>query len=85
MKKMVSIKALKYGIGFGFKGFGFFWGLFNRFLCDFFCEKGACTRGDNITCSLLFLFVGIVFIICGYSIVTLPPKKRKKIKKILGI
>ena len=82
---MLNTRALKYGVGFGFKGFGFFWGLFNRFLCDFLCEDGVCTRSNNITCSLLFLFIGIIFIVCGYAIVTLPPKKLKKIKKILGI
>jgi hypothetical protein len=77
---MVNFNLIKNGIGFGLKGFGFFWGVFDRFLCNWLCFGGSCS-GSTKTCSLLFLFVAIIFVACGYAIVNLPKRTRKKIDK----
>ena len=77
----MNLRILKNGIGFGIQGLGLFWGFFDKLICDSLCDKGICTKSDTGNCFLIFLFVAIIFIIVGYSIITLKPKKRKK-KKI---
>jgi len=79
---MVNLSLIKNGIGFGLKGFGIFWALTDRFLCDTLCKNGACTVGNQGSCGLIFLFVAIIFVVCGYAVVTMPKRKRKKIKKL---
>jgi hypothetical protein len=76
---MVNLTTLRIGIGFGLKGMGFFWSMADRFLCRNICEN-KCTISQNNICSLLFLFVGIIFIICGYAVIVMKDKKRKKLK-----
>ena len=80
---MVSFSIIKNGIGFGLKGFGIFWALSDRFLCDSLCKGGVCTIGNQGSCGLIFLFVAIIFVICGYAIVKMPKRKRDKIRKLL--
>lgn len=80
---MVNFSMIKNGIGFGFKGFGFFWGAFDRFLCKWICVGETCSTNQTGTCSFLFLFVAIIFVVCGYAIVNLPKKERKKVKKVI--
>jgi len=80
---MVNLSVIKNGIGFGFKGFGLFWGAFDRFLCKWLCFGDSCSTNQTGTCSFLFLFVAIIFVICGYAIVNLPKKERGKIKKVV--
>ena len=77
---MVRFRLIATGLGFGLQGFGFFWSLFDRFLCDSLCKDGVCTSNNNFTCFGLFLFVGIIFIVCGYSLITMKPSKKKKLK-----
>ena len=80
---MVNLNVIKNGIGFGLKGFGIFWALGDRFLCDTLCKNGACTAGNQGSCGLIFLFVAIIFVVCGYAIVKMPKRKRKKLKNLL--
>lgn len=75
---MVNLGTLRTLVGFGFKGFGFFWSLSDRFLCKSICRE-SCTASQSNTCSLLFLFVGIIFIVCGYSLIVMKDKKRRKL------
>ncbi len=79
---MVNFNVIKNGVGFGLKGFGFFWGVFDRFLCKWLCFGDSCSEVQTGTCSFLFLFVAIIFVACGYAIVHLPKTTRKKIGKI---
>ena len=76
-----KIALIKGCLGFGLQGFGFFWGVFDRFICDSLCEKGICTKGDNFICFGLLLFVAIIFIIAGYALITMKPRKKKRIKR----
>jgi len=80
---MVNLNIIKNGVGFGLKGFGIFWALSDRFLCDSLCKNGVCSIGNQGNCGLIFLFVAIIFVICGYTIVKMPKRKRKKIKNLL--
>ena len=75
---MVNIGTIRNIIGFSFKGFGFFWSFFDKFLCGFLC-KNTCSVTQNKVCSSLFLFIGIIFIICGYALIVMKDKKRRKI------
>ena len=79
---MVRFGLLKTGLGFGLQGFGFFWSLFDRFLCDsLLCKGGTCSSGGSFACFGLFLFIGIIFIVCGYALITMKPSKKKKLKR----
>jgi len=75
----MNLRFVRQVLGFSLNGFGIFWASLNRFLCDSLCA-GSCSN-SNSNCFLLFLFVGIVFIICGYVIISNTLKKHKKIKK----
>jgi len=85
---MVGLNLIKNIVGFGLKGIGFFWGLSDRFLCGFFCKE-VCSASQKNICSFLFLFVAIIFIICGYSLIVMKDKKRRnlktKIKRAVGL
>ena len=76
---MVHLGTLRTIVGFSFKGLGFFWTFFDKFLCGSLC-KNRCTIAQNQTCSFLFLFVGIIFIICGYVLIVMKDTKRRKLK-----
>jgi len=77
---MVRFNILKEGAGFGLQIFGIIWSFFDRTICDSLCGGNSCF-GGTIKCFGLFLFVGIIFIVCGYSIITMKPKKKKRIKR----
>jgi len=76
---MVNIGTLKTIVGFGLKGLGLFWTFFDKFLCGSLCESG-CSLIQTKVCSFLFLFVGIILIICGYALIIMKQGKRKKLK-----
>jgi len=81
---MVRLNILKEIVGFSFKIIGFFWAIFDRFLCSKLAEKcvgGSCSNHGASVCYLLFLFVAIIFIICGYALITMKPRQKKKVKK----
>lgn len=60
-------------IGFVFIGFGVLGGIFDRFLCRGLCS--ICTSQQLSPCYFLFLFVGIIFVISGYSLVAMKKEK----------
>ena len=76
---MASMVFLRRTVGFGLKGIGFFWSFFDKFLCGNLCN-GTCTATQTNTCSSLFLFVGIIFIVCGYALIVMKEKGRAKLK-----
>ena len=76
---MVHIGTLKLIVGFSLKGLGFFWSFSDRFLCGSVCKEGCNAAQKNI-CSSLFLFVGIIFIVCGYALIVMKDNKRRKLK-----
>ena len=78
---MVRLNLMRTGLGFGLQAFGFFWSLFDRFLCDSFCQGGTCGPGASKNCFLIFLFIGIIFVVVGYTIITMKPKKKKRLKR----
>lgn len=65
--------------GFGLKGVGLFWSFFDRFLCGTLCGN-TCSTLKSEGCSFLFLFVGIVFIICGYAMIVMKEPKKISLK-----
>ena len=56
-------------IGICFMIFGVVWSIFDRHSCKFSCK--TCTNQQLSPCFLLFLFVGIIFIIVGFSLTTI--------------
>jgi len=78
---MVRLSLLKKSFGFIFQGVGFFWALFDRVLCKKIANSCTETGCSNSNCYLLFLFVSIIFIICGYTLITMKPHQKKKLKK----
>ncbi len=56
-------------IGFVFMGFGILGGLLDRLLCGGLCS--TCNSQQLSPCYFLFLFVGIIFVISGYSLVAM--------------
>jgi len=77
---MVRLRLIKNIIGFALKGIGFFWSFFDKFLCGTLC-RDTCSVAQENSCSLLFLFVGIIFIVCGYALIVMKDSKRKSLKK----
>ena len=80
--EMVNLSTLRTVVGFSFKGFGVSWSLADRFICDFLCD-GNCGVTQESNCSFLFLFVGIIFVVCGYALVVMRDKQKLKLKKKL--
>ncbi len=76
---MVNIGILRTIVGFGFKGLGFFWTFSDKFLCGSICGN-KCSVAQNQVCSSLFLFVGIIFIVCGYALIIMKDRKKEKLK-----
>jgi hypothetical protein len=70
-------------IGLGFMGFGLLWGMLNGALCKGLCL--ACSSQQLSPCFFLFLFVGIIFIISGFSLVIMKSREKSlpkfKLKK----
>lgn len=56
-------------IGIGFMILGVVWSIFDRHSCRFLCK--TCTTQQLSPCFLLFLFVGIIFVIVGFSLTTI--------------
>ena len=54
-------------IGLGFMGFGILGGILDRLLCKGLCS--TCNSQQLSPCFFLFLFVGIIFVISGCSLV----------------
>lgn len=60
-------------IGLIFISFGVVGGVLDRFLCKGLCS--TCTSQQLSPCFFLFLFVGIIFVISGYSLVAMKKEK----------
>ena len=58
-------------IGFIFIALGLFWSILDRFMCKNLCS--TCTNQQLNPCFFLFLFVGIIFVVVGYVLVTTKP------------
>ena len=72
---MIKISII---IGFIFITFGLVWSFLNEFFCGSVC--GACSFQELSPCFFLFLFVGVIFIISGASLI-LSSYQLNKIKK----
>jgi hypothetical protein len=72
---------IKTALGFLLNIAGCFGSLFDNFLCISLCEEGSCIVNSQSTCHFLFIFVCIIFIICGYALITMKKSEKKKIKK----
>jgi hypothetical protein len=66
-------------LGFAFNLLGFIWAFFDKLICGSICN-GVCKGIDNSSCSLISLFVGILFIVSGYALIKMGKNKRKRIK-----
>ena len=67
-------------IGFGFINIGLIWSLLNQCSCNYLCE--TCSYEQISPCYFLFVFVGIILIVCGASLLLTPEfKKKRRIKK----
>ncbi len=69
--KMVDIRSIKIAIGFGFIFFGIFWIIFDKYSCTNVCKLLP------YPCIWLFMFIGIIFIVCGASLLVMensPPE-----------
>lgn len=77
---MVSLSNFRMILGFGFKGFGISWSLADKFICNFLCN-GKCGIVQSGNCTFLLLFVGIIFIVCGYALIVMRDKERISLKK----
>lgn len=72
---------LKIISGFFLNSFGIIWSGMNEFVCDYICKIG-CTSIEKKQCDLILLFVGIIFIVCGYALIMMKNKEdRKRLKK----
>ena len=77
MKKAIKI------IGLILISIGLIWAILNRFSCRLLCN--LCSYQDLAPCYFLFLFVGIVLIISGTSLILTGEewKKKKTRKKMI--
>ncbi len=79
---MVSLSSLRVAVGLGLKVFGIGWALFDKLICNSLCYQG-CTASQSNTCSFLLMFVGIIFIVVGFTLVIMKDKQRMSVKKKL--
>ncbi len=77
---MVSLIVLRYILGIGLKAFGIVWALGDKLICQYLCG-GQCNYLVGNSCSLILLFVGIIFIVVGYAIVVMKDHKRERLGK----
>jgi|TARA_B100001971_G_C18250352_1_gene577663 hypothetical protein len=77
---MVSLIVLRYILGIGLKAFGIVWALGDKLICQYLCG-GRCNYLVGNSCSLILLFVGIIFIVVGYAIVVMKDHKRERLGK----
>tara|TARA_Y100000310_G_C20597078_1_gene771065 strand:- start:275 stop:496 length:222 start_codon:yes stop_codon:yes gene_type:complete len=65
-------------IGFAFIIFGIIWAILDRIMCKGLCN--VCTSDQLSPCFFLFLFVGVIFVIAGYSLVNMQQNNLPKVK-----
>jgi len=76
----MNLTTIRMVVGFGMKIFGIVWALMDKVICDSLCN-GGCSAVQNNVCSLLLLFVGIIFVICGCALIIMKDKQKIKLKK----
>jgi len=74
------MKLIKKIIIFLFIGFGILWSILDKFMCNRMCS--VCTYKQLSPCYFLFLFVGIIFIVCGASLLLTPEWKKSRKRKV---
>ena len=79
---MISSTYLRLIIGFSMNVFGIVWNVADKLICDYLC-KGKCILQSTYNCNSLLLFVGIIFIVCGYALIVIEDKRKIKIKRKL--
>ena len=72
---------MKRGIGIAFIVLGIVWAAFNSYFCNRICS-GMCNYNQISPCYFLFVFVGIIFIVSGFSLASLSQDENpKKIRR----
>ena len=66
---MASLRLIKRIFGFGFIFFGIFWILIDKYNCRYLCRFNELNQ--SIFCVWVFIFVGIIFIVSGASLLIL--------------
>ena len=79
---MISPKNIRLAIGFSMKIFGIIWSLADKLLCNYLCNGNCYIQSAN-NCTFLMLFVGIIFIVCGYSLIVIEDKRKIKLNRKL--
>ena len=69
------MNLIKNIIGFCFVILGIGWALFNRVLCNQLCN--SCKYGQLVPCYFLFIFVGIILVISGVSLILVSGIKKE--------
>ncbi|MFA5173867.1 MAG: hypothetical protein WC438_01675 [Candidatus Pacearchaeota archaeon] len=75
---------IKKGGGLFFNITGLTWAIFDRFMCKNFCTGAICTNNPD-TCSMLFLFVSIILIVVGYTLINMKHGRKMKRRVIKHI
>lgn len=79
---MISSTNLKLIIGLSMNLFGIAWSVADRLICNYLC-KGKCIAQSTNNCTFLLLFVGIIFVVCGYSLIIIEDKRKIKLRRKL--
>lgn len=69
-------RGLRLYLGFVFVILGVLLSFLTRYFCGKLC--GACLLGQAYPCDFLFLFVGIILVVSGTSLVLTSQEKAKK-------
>jgi len=70
---------IKQIIGFAFIVFGLIWGILDKYSCNSLCR--VCVYLQLSPCYFLFLFVGVIFIISGVSLILTSDIRKREKKK----
>ena len=79
---MVNLTTIRTIMGLSFNLLGLTWSITDKIICDILCD-GECGVVQSNNCSLLFLFVGIIFIVCGYVLIVMKDRQKIKLRKKL--
>lgn len=79
---MISLTALRLIVGFSMNIFGIVWNVADKLICDYLCKE-KCILQPTINCTFLLLFVGIIFIVCGYALIVIEDKRKIKTNRKL--
>ncbi len=77
---MTNLLSLRVIVGLILKVFGIVWSLLNSLICKRLCRNG-CYQINEGSCALILLFVGIIFIVCGYALIVVKDRRRMALQK----